>query len=367
MSIISRYVFRECVAALMVVLGVLFLILLTNQFAEALGDAAGGSLPREAVFPILGLTALSYAVFLAPFGLFLGVMLALARLNRDSEMVALGACGVGPGRLLRPIGLLTLLLTVFMSWVALVQTPAAMQRIELIKREAREALQVSAIEAGTFASPDSGETVVYAEDVRGDELRGVFYQRHAGEKVVAILAERGQRIQDTETGLLSFVLTDGVRYEGVPGESDFFVVHFREHGIPVRIDRDEDYVPPIETRPTTELLAADDPLSAAELQWRLSSPLSLIVLALLAVPLSRSPPRSGRYSRAGIGILIYIIYANSLSIARVWLERGVVPEWLGLWWVHAVAALIVIALLVRVSGWFASAPVLTPEPDSEAA
>src|SRR5690606_7213616 len=85
-SIVSRYVFRECLAALTLVLGVVFLILLSNQFPEVLGDAAAGSLPREAVFPILGLTSLSYVTMLAPFALFLGVLLALARLNRDSEM-----------------------------------------------------------------------------------------------------------------------------------------------------------------------------------------------------------------------------------------------------------------------------------------
>lgn len=356
MSIVSRYVFRECLAALTLVLAVVFLILLSNQFAEVLGDAAAGSLPREAVFPILGLTSLSYVTMLAPFALFLGILLALARLNRDSEMAALWACGIGPARLLRPIGLLSLLLAAATSWLSLVQTPSAIRRIEEIKIEAQEALQVSVIEAGKFASPDSGETVVYARDVRGDELAGVFLQRHVGERIVAILADRGRRVQDAETGLMSFVLFDGTHYEGVPGETDFFVMQFGEQGFPVRAPEDDEYEPPIEMRSTAELIAAGDPAAAAELQWRISSPLSMFVLAVLAVPLSRSSPRAGRYSRAGIGILIYIIYANTLSIARVWLERGLVPEWVGLWWVHAIAGLVAVLLLARESGWLAAAP-----------
>lgn len=356
MTLVSRYVFRECVGALAVVLGVLFLILLSNQFAEVLGDAAAGSLPRDAVFPILGLTSLSYVTLLAPIGLFLGIMLALARLSRDSEMAALAACGIGPARLLRPIGLLTLLLAAAMSWLALVQTPAASRRIEQIKLEAQEALSISAIEAGKFASPDSGETVVYTREVDGDRLIGVFAEQHLGDRVVAIVAERGKRVQDPATGLLSFVLFDGTRYEGVPGSPSFRILEFGEHGIPVRIEADDEYVPPIETRPTEALLASDDPADAAELQWRISSPLSLLVLALLAVPLSRSSPREGRYSRIGVGLLIYIIYANTLSIARVWLERGLVPEWIGLWWVHAAAALVALGLLAKESGWLASAP-----------
>ena len=74
---------------------------------------------------------------------------------------------------------------------------------------------------------------------------------------------------------------------------------------------------------------------------------------LLGVPLSRSKPREGRYARVGVGMLIYISYANTLAIARVWIERDQVPTWVGLWWVHAVLALIGLYMLLREAGAFA--------------
>jgi lipopolysaccharide export system permease protein len=89
----------------------------------------------------------------------------------------------------------------------------------------------------------------------------------------------------------------------------------------------------------------------AELQWRVSLPLSLFVLGLLAVPLSRSSPREGRYARLAVALFIYIIYANMTSIARLWLERGLVADWLGMWWVHAVVVAIALLLLARDDGW----------------
>lgn len=356
LSLVSRYVFRECIGSLIVVVAVLFVILMSNQFAETLGDAAANELPRDAVFAILGLTSLQYLTMLAPIGLFLGVMLALARLSRDSEMAALSACGVGPGRLLGPIGLLTLLLAVLIGWLALVQMPAASERIEQIRLAARESLQLAALEPGSFASPDSGDTVVYTRAVKEGQLVDVFLQRQYSDRVVVIVAERGLRRQDPETGTLSFVLYDGTRYEGVPGGKSFSVAEFEEHGIPVRSDDDEEYVEPVEVRPTAALLGSGDPLERAELQWRLSMPLSLVVLGVLAVPLSRASPREGRYSRIGVGLLVYIVYQNMLSLARVWVERGYVAEWLGLWWVHALAALAALWLLSRESGWFVRAP-----------
>ncbi|MBN1237939.1 MAG: LptF/LptG family permease, partial [Gammaproteobacteria bacterium] len=184
MSLISRYVFRECVAVLLVVVATLFLILMSNQFAQILGEAAADELPKDAVFSILGLTSLRYLTLLAPIGLFLGVLLALARLSRDSEMAALSACGVGPVRLLGPVVLLTALLAGVISWLALIQTPDASRRIEEIKENAREALQLGVLEAGRFASPDSGDTVVYSREVSGDLLRDVFLQRQVGDRIV---------------------------------------------------------------------------------------------------------------------------------------------------------------------------------------
>jgi lipopolysaccharide export system permease protein len=352
LSLISRYVLRECFGAWLIVTAVLFVILMSNQFAAILGDAAADELPREAVFSVLGLTALRYLTLLAPIGLFLGTMFALARLTRDSEMTALSACGVGPVRLLGPIGLLTLVLAAVSTWLVLVQTPAASRRIAEIRDQAREAVQLSALEPGQFASPDSGDTVLYAREVEGDELRDVFVERQYDGRVVAIRAERGTRIRDPKTGAISFVLSNGTRYEGTPGTTQFSILEFGEHGIPVRSSDPEEKKPHPDTKSTAELLRSADPTDRAELEWRLSTPISLFVLATLAVPLSRASPREGRYGRIGAGLLIYIIYSNALSIGLVWVEQQRVPSWAGIWWIHVLAAFVALFWLGREAGWF---------------
>jgi lipopolysaccharide export system permease protein len=352
MTLIGRYVLRETFATWLVVTLVLFVILMTNQFAEILDDAAADRLPREAVFAILGLTSLRFITMLTPIGLFLGIMLALARLNRDSEAAALAACGVGPLTLLRPIAVLTFFIAVGIAWLALLRTPDAARQIEVIRAQAQQALELGVLESGKFATPDSGETVIYAREVVDTEIRDVFLEHEAQDGLVVIQAERGRRLHDAVTDELSFVFYDGRRYEGTPGARDFRIVDFEEHGIPVRRDDADDDEIPVETKPTAELLRSSDPLDRAELQARLSAPLSLFALMLLAVPLSRSRPREGRYARLGIGMLIYITYANTLAIARVWFERELVPAWLGLWWVHAVLAFVGMILLAREAGLF---------------
>jgi lipopolysaccharide export system permease protein len=332
---------------------------MTNQFADILGDAAADRLPRDAVFAIFSLTSLRYVTLLTPIALFLGVMLALARLNRDCEMAALSACGVGPGTLLAPVLVLTAFLAAGLTYLSLVLMPDASARIEEIKYRAEQEIQLGALEPGKFTSPDSGGTVLYPREVVGDELHDVFMQHQQGDRVVAILADRGERVVDATTGEISFVLHDGRRYEGVPGDNEFLVIEFAEHGIPIRSDdKKDDFVEIASSRPTAALLASPLSTDRAELEWRISAPISLFVLALLAVPLSQSSPREGRYARLGIGLLCYIVYADVLAIARVWMERELVPSWAGMWWVHAVAVAVAALLLLRQSGVLARSPIV---------
>jgi lipopolysaccharide export system permease protein len=355
-NLIGRYIFREALGSWLVVMLVLFLIFMTNQLADILGDAAADRLPRDAVLAIFGLTALRYLMFLTPITLFLGITLALARLNRDGEMAALSACGIGMTRLLVPIGAFTLLLALGLSWLALVLTPAASRRIEEIRFSAEQNVELSAIEAGKFVSPDSGETVIYAREVAGDELRDVFLQTQQDERVIVILAERGRRVVDPASGDQSFVLYEGRQYEGVPGESNFLRLEFDEATLPIRPDEEDEFVEVAAAKPTLELFRSNALADRAELHWRLSFPLSLFVLSLLAVPLSRTSPREGRYARLGMALFVYLIYNNLLSITRVWMERGLVGDEVGMWWVHAIVGLLGLLMLARESGWFVRAP-----------
>jgi lipopolysaccharide export system permease protein len=360
-NLIGRYIFREAFGSWSVVMAVLFLIFMTNQLADILGDAAANRLPREAVLAIFGLTALRYLTLLTPITLFLGVTLALARLNRDGEMAALSACGVGGGRLLVPIGAFTLLLAIALAWLAFEATPSASRRIEEIRFSAEKNVELTAIEPGKFTTPDSGGTVLYAREVAGEELHDVFLQTQREERVSVVLAERGRRVIDGSTGDLSFVLYNSRLYEGIPGERDFLVWEFDEVLVPIRPSEEDEFVEAAAGKPTRDLLSSRALADRAELHWRASLPLSLFVLALLAVPLSRTSPREGRYSRLGIALFVYLIYANLLSIARVWVERGITADAVGMWWVHAVVGLLGLLMLARESGWFVRAPLIEPE------
>ena len=279
MNLIGRYIFREAFGSWLVVMVVLFLIFMTNQLADIFGDAAADRLPRDAVLAIFGLTALRYLMLLTPITLFLGVTLALARLNRDGEMAALSACGVGLTRLLVPIGAFTLLLALGLTWLAFVLTPAASRRIEEIRFSAEQNVELSAIEAGKFTSPDSGDTVLYAREVVGDELRDVFLQTQRGRS--GHRGSRGARAAHRRSRHRGAIVRSARRppLRRRAGRGRVSRLEFDEQVVPIRPDEEDEFVEVAAAKPTLDLFRSAALADRAELHWRVSFPLSLFVLA----------------------------------------------------------------------------------------
>jgi lipopolysaccharide export system permease protein len=354
LRILDRYIFREIATTWLGVTMVLLLILLTNQFARVLGDVAKGRLPKDAAMDVIALSAVQYLTILVPIGLFLAIMLALGRLYRDSEMPAMMACRVGPSGIYRPLTLLSVPLALGVAWLAIDLGPSAMMSVERIGAEARRAVDLAAIEPGRFTAIGPNSAVIYGDNVTPEGvLENVFLQRRIeGGGVEVVVAERGEQVDSDDADTRVVVLYNGRRYEGIPGTSQFRVVEFAEHGIPYRLPSIEPRQPRPRAMPFLDLLDSTDLAHVAEVQWRLSLPLATLILAIFAVPLSKSQPRAGRYGKLAIGLLVFIIYFNMLSAAKTWIEKGLVSPSLGLWWVHGAALLFALALLATQNSVF---------------
>jgi len=342
---VDRYVGREVAISWLAVTGVLMAVLVSNQLAQVLGQAAERGYPRGVILHLIALMSIQNLTVLVPVGVLLGVVLALGRLYHDSEMAALLACGMGPQRMLWPVGLLGLGVAVVLAWLALSVAPRAFARAEGIRQEALRAAQFSQLEPGKFHGFLRGAGVFYAESQDPDGgLRRVFIERHLGARVEIVLADRATQRVEEQGDVHVLVLQDGNRYETTPGDPSVRRVHFEEYGIPVRVDAAKGGPVRVEARSTADLWRDPDSHAQSELQWRLSLPLMALLLALLAIPLAELAPRQGRYSRIGVVILLYFVYSNLLSAARTWMEKDWLPSAIGLWWVHALVVLLALWL-----------------------
>jgi lipopolysaccharide export system permease protein len=344
---LGRYILREVATAWLVVTGVLLVILLANEVVGVLERAAANQYPQGVVLELIGLGALQNLSLLLPVGLLLGVVLAFGRLYHDSEMAAALACGAGPALIYLPVVLLALLGTATLAYLTLELSPDATARTLNLRNAALRAGQFAPIAPGKFRTFSGGNAVVYAQEVSRDgTLTDVFVERNLGAQVEVALADRARHAVTADGLTHILTLYDGERFEGVPGAGEFRIVRFAEHVVPVQVPLAGDIIKNLEARSTESLFDSRDPAERAELHSRIAMPLMCAVLALLAVPLARLRPRQGRYSRVWVAILIFFLYVNLISVGKVWIARGTIPEFLGLWWTHA--AVVLLALLVIV-------------------
>ena len=83
-------------------------------------------------------------------------------------------------------------------------------------------------------------------------------------------------------------------------------------------------------------MAIDQPAYRAELMWRLSVPISAVVLALLAIPLSFVNPRAGRSANLLLALFTYLLYNNLMTISQAWIAGGRTSFAVGLFGVHLI-------------------------------
>ena len=100
-SILNRYFSRELALTFVAVSAVLLAVVVSKSFVSLLTRVMEGKMSADAVLSLLGLGILEAAILLAPFALFISVMLVLGRLYRDSEIYAIQANGIGLLRLFR--------------------------------------------------------------------------------------------------------------------------------------------------------------------------------------------------------------------------------------------------------------------------
>jgi lipopolysaccharide export system permease protein len=353
---IDRYVLREVAMALAGVTVVLLAILVSYQVARILGVAADRGFPHEIVFALIGLTTLENLMVLVPISMLLATMLALGRLYHESEMAAVRACGIGPERLYLPVYALALPVAAGLAWLTFVVGPDARNGAEELRGRGLRDAEFGQLAPGTFRTYADGKAVFYAEGSGEDgRLIHVFMQHMAGDRVeVATAAWAEQRVMPGgHTQVV--VLHDGERIEGVPGQASFRRIRFAEHGIPVEVPAPGAGRTVPERKPSRELIGSTALADVAELQRRVSLPVMVLVLAFIAVPLSALRPREGRYARVAVAILLYFVYANLLSAAQVWIEKGHLPSQVGTWWVHALvfaAGFVLIQRQSPVTRWF---------------
>lgn len=347
-TIIDRYVSRELLLTWLAVTLVLMLILLSGTLARLLGKAADGSIPGDAVWSLMAFTSARYLILLVPLSLYLGVLLSFSRLYKDNEMAAMGACGIGLMRLYRPLLMVAVPASVLLMYLTLFFMPWVAQQAEALKTQIENRSELTGLTAGRFNESKKGDAIMFLQSQSDDKtyMNNVFMHQTDKTSKNQIRdniesADLARRYRD-EQGRHFILFENGQSYEGVPGRSDFRITRYEKKGVFLPDNEVQKKASRKNAIATETLWGSKRADYRAELHWRMSLPIGTLLLAILALPLSYTTPRKGRYSKLALAILIYLIYSNLLGIGQTWVEKQKVPGWLGLWWVHGFAVCLIL-------------------------
>jgi lipopolysaccharide export system permease protein len=345
--VIFRYLAKEVFLTLASLTAILMLIFLSNQLVQYLNRAASGGIPGVIIMKLMMLEVPNLIGLLLPLGFYVALLLSYGRLYAESEMTVLRASGYGPGHLLKHSLIMATGVALCVAVMVLWAGPSiAIERAKLLRATGVKTL-IQTLMPARFHSIDGAKKVFYVQAMNRDHTRAehVFLAGKTPQDNTLrwdiLWADSAYAETDPTTGEEYVILQDGKEYQGIPGQANAQVTEFKEYKTRLphpTITISDD----IRTSNTAKLwLNKENSIEkTVELQWRLSIPLMVFTLTIMAVPLSRVSPRSGKFARLLPAIIVYIVYANMMFIMRDALVSGKIPSWIGLWGLHVVVGIL---------------------------
>lgn len=330
----ARREFAQAAAGISVAL---LAILTSTQLIRLLKDAAGGRIAPEAVASLLGFAALNFMPILLSLTLFVSILLTLSRVYRDSEMVVWFSCGQPLTAWIRPVLRFALPIVLAIAVLSGFLSPWANYNTAEYKQRLAARSDVSQVSPGAFREAKRGQRVFFVESVADDatHVGNVFVASMQEGKLGVVMSDTGYQ-EVAPNGDRFVVLENGRRYEVEPGTPQFKVMEFERY----KVRTEDGEAKPSDRSPNrlpiTELVLETNRQARGELLWRIGMPVSAIILALMAIPLSYVNPRAGRSANMLIAILVYAIYSNMISVSQAWVAQGKLSFGVGVWLAHAV-------------------------------
>ena len=333
MKLLNRYLFRQFSQMVAAVMVVLFLISIGGFLADLIAEISRGKAPAALMLQLLALRMPGFLIFVLPLALFIGLMMAIARLYADSEMAVMASVGISPQQLLKPVAWLAGPFVLVVAFSSLWLLPWTVRQEKSMIEQANRSFLIVGLEPGRFIELPGKAGILFVGELsqNGQHFKNLFVQRENDGRLDIITAGRGQLL--ISRGVRVLRLEDGYRIEGELGRRDFRRVQFKVNEIKVPEPSAAKPSKKLDGVDTLALIQKGGAAAMAEVQWRLSLPLFAAILAVLAIPLARSEPRQAQYGLVLFALLAYLFGMLSLLAGTNLLSEQKIPGFFGLWWV----------------------------------
>ena len=352
-SRIAKYIRRNLVTLFFAIIFIIGLVLFGNQFVMMVQKSVEQGIPFQEVMPLVSFKMIRDVSLILSLSLFLAIILTISQLYKNSEAVVMNSLGLSDKHFIVFIQPLVLLSFVIIFFLTIYAVPWAMQQKNIMEEETKNASEFSFITAGEFEVFKQGKIVFYASEskpldtIEGQNMEEIFIYAFDNEKPVIVLASEAKKYIDSESKSIYLRLKDGVRYQGIPGNENINILNFDLYDLEIvsgELQKSIVIYTKIEGKSTLDLIKEGGRYANAELQWRLSQPITVLILSVIGVFLGKTSPRGGKGVNLLIGIIVFMLYYNGLLIAKSAIELGQMDPIIGLWGVHLLMVLLLLLL-----------------------
>lgn len=241
-KIISRYLVASVLPYFVFSWLLLSVILFVQQAGRYSDSFFSPNVPSSLVWQLAIALIPNVIAFTCPMAALVGVIIGLAKMQGDSEIVVIRAAGIGTRELILPLAVLGVFLAAFAFAVNLYGVPLA---AGIVRRVAmRTAIQKleSPIEPGVFNTEIDGYTIYVKDgDIEAGTWKNIFIHNvQVGIGNERLITSRSGRI-DSEGNSSELVLRDAVvsTFTTVEGREKFLSENVGEVRIAIKTKRDE--------------------------------------------------------------------------------------------------------------------------------
>jgi len=235
------------------------------------------------------------------------------------------------------------------AFLSLYAAPEGSARAQVLLDNPRSAEGLHILNEGRFRKQRDGHYVTYAEQIDdAGVMHNIFvFEREPGSQsdiYNATFAREGEIVFQESTGRRYLELRGGTRYQGEPGKLALEEIQFDLYGELIPESQGSlRRTTKVQAMATQALWDSSDPKLRGALWWRVSLPLMVPAIAMIALALSRTDARRGRYAKIGPAMVVLLLYFLGLTQGRGLIESGQGPEVMLA--VHVVFAVLSLVLL----------------------
>ena len=314
-TLISKYLIRNLIIFFFAITFIIALIVFGNQFVLTVQESVQHGIPIQELMPLVGLNMLRDIPIILTLSLFLSIIISISQLYKNSEAVVMNSIGIGDKSFISSIQPIIVFSFIIVFILSIFAVPWAKQQKNIAEDKTLNASEFSFITEGKFETFKNGDIVFYASESENidaaneQNMEEIFIYAIDNENPIIVLASKATKYVDNISKSIYLRLKDGVRYQGLPGSNNINILDFELYDLEIvsgDIQKTISDFSEIEEKSTFELIKEGGPLANAEVQWRFSQPISILILSILGVYLGKSSPRTGK----GINILIAVSYTH---------------------------------------------------------